>query len=96
MLIRTDQAITIRDPATGELTSLPANTVCDVSEEIGAMLIEDGQSEVVTDVTPEGTKDITENGVYDISLYAKVNVNVGGSAAATVGTAVVGSAVVGG
>jgi len=72
--IRALEALTIRDAETGELTSIPFNSVADVDAEVGGDLIEDGLAEEYKLVEPTGTKNITDNGETDVTIYATAQV----------------------
>ena len=55
------------------------NTQADLIEQIQAALV--GKSAIPEGyIKPEGTKEITENGVYDVTNYAAVEVEVDGAA----------------
>lgn len=83
MKIRALQALTIRDAESGELTSIPYNSVAEVDAEVGGDLIEDGLAEEYKLVEPTGTKTITENGETDVTEYASADVNVSGGGLST-------------
>ena len=76
MKIRALEALTIRDDTTGELTSIPFNSVAEVDAEVGGDLIEDGLAEEYKLVEPTGTKNITDNGETDVTMFATANVTV--------------------
>lgn len=76
MKIRALQAMTIRDPVSGELTAIGYGCIAEVDDELGASLIADGIAEAYTLISPTGTVEISENGEADVAQYAKANVDV--------------------
>lgn len=76
MIIKTKNALTIRDTETGELTSFGYGQVANVSSDLGNSLIADGLAEVYSPVDPSGSQTITANGTYDVTLLESVTVDV--------------------
>lgn len=74
MKIKALQAFAMRNATTGGLTSIAYGDIAEVDSAIGNQLITDGLAEAYTLVSPAGTYDITEDGLYDIAGYANVRV----------------------
>ena len=60
----------------GELISIGCKQVVSIDDTVGASLISDGLAKEFTLITPEGTKNISENGSVDVTQYATALVAV--------------------
>lgn len=76
MTIKTLKGFTLRNTETGELTSFGFGTIAEVDSSLGEQLISDGYAVEYNLIVPEGTKEITENGTFDVTQYASVTVAV--------------------
>lgn len=75
MYVKTLKPFTYLD--NGNLFSPSAGSICNVSNDLGNLWIEDGLAESYNLITPTGTKTITSNGTdIDVSTYAKADVAV--------------------
>lgn len=68
------EALTYRDPSTGELTSLAYGQVANISDTLAASLISDGLAEAYTLITPTGKLEITGTAEVDVTNYAAAQV----------------------
>ena len=60
----------------GETLKAIADSIRSKTGKTGSILSGDMSKEIDSIVTPNGTKEITENGTFDITAYASVAVNV--------------------
>ena len=77
MKIKALKPFTMRNPSTGELTSIACGSIAVMDDEVGAQLITDGLAEEYKLIEPTGSKTITANGTVDVTEYASAVVNVG-------------------